>query len=187
VRWYKVFTLISKGGLRIRNLLRFNRAVLHKWLWCCGLKREAWWRVVLDGKYGSSWGGWCSREPVGAYEVGFWKNIMRGWGKVSSHTRFEVGDGSNIRFWHDLWCEDMALKEAFPGLFGIACAKDAFVADHMDIPGGSIQWNMSLVRAAHDWKVDIFALFSWVLNLGRETGRRGQLVVGPFQKRVVWC
>jgi len=26
-----------------------------------------------------SWGGWCSSEPVGAYGVGLWKNIRRGW------------------------------------------------------------------------------------------------------------
>jgi hypothetical protein len=98
----------------------------------------AWWRVVVDAKFGSSGGDWCYRENVGAYGVGFWKNIIRGWGKVSSHTRSEVGDGANIRFWHDLRCEDMALKEAFPGLFGIMRANNAFVADHMDIPGGSI-------------------------------------------------
>jgi hypothetical protein len=38
--------------------------------------------------------------------VGLRKNIRRGWGKFSSHTKFEVGDGSKIRFWPDLWCED---------------------------------------------------------------------------------
>jgi hypothetical protein len=43
--------------LRIRNLLKFNHALLSKWLWCYGLEREAWWRVVVDSKYGSS------REP----------------------------------------------------------------------------------------------------------------------------
>jgi hypothetical protein len=32
----------------------------------------------------------------------------------------------------------MVLKEACLGLFSIAPAKDAFVADHMEIPGGSI-------------------------------------------------
>jgi hypothetical protein len=35
---------------------------------------------VVDSKYGSAWGGSCSREPIGPYEVGLWKNIKRGWG-----------------------------------------------------------------------------------------------------------
>jgi hypothetical protein len=30
-----------------------------------------------------------------------------------SHTRFKVGAGLNIRFWHDLWCWDNTFKETF--------------------------------------------------------------------------
>ena len=40
----------------------------------------------------------------------------------SSHIRLEVGDGANVSFWHDLWCGNKALKEAFPDLYGIASA-----------------------------------------------------------------
>jgi hypothetical protein len=50
-----------------------------------------------------------------------------------------VGVRSKIRFWHDLWCGDKALKEAFLDLYGIACAKDAFVAVHLELSGGSNQ------------------------------------------------
>jgi hypothetical protein len=53
----------------------------------------------------------------------------------------------------------MGLNEAFPVLFGIAQVKDASVADNMEVLGGSIQWNMSFVREAHDWEVDVFASF----------------------------
>ena len=34
-------------------------------------------------------------EVHGLYGLGFWKNI-RSWGELSSHTRFEVGDGSKF-------------------------------------------------------------------------------------------
>jgi hypothetical protein len=54
-------------------------------------------------------------------------------------------------------------KEAFPDLFGIACVKDAFVAAHLKLLSGSTQWNISFARAAHDWNVDVFALFFRVL------------------------
>jgi hypothetical protein len=43
----------------------------------------------VDYKYGSSWGGWCSSELVGAYRVGLWKNIRRGLGEFYNHARFE--------------------------------------------------------------------------------------------------
>lgn len=55
-----------------------------------------------------------------------WKNIWRGWGKFYAQVRFDMGDGSIIRFWHDVWCGDgdVALKE----VHSVACAKEASVA-----------------------------------------------------------
>ena len=29
------------------------------------------------------------------------------------HTKFELGDDSKIRFWHDVWCVETVLKEVF--------------------------------------------------------------------------
>jgi hypothetical protein len=78
VSWPKVCTPISEGGLGIRNLLTINRTLLGKWLWRYRIERDAWWRVAVDSKFGSLWGGWCSREPVGPFGVGLWKNIRKG-------------------------------------------------------------------------------------------------------------
>jgi hypothetical protein len=128
----------------------FNHALLGKWFWRFGLERDVWWRVAVDAKFGSLWGGWCSREVAGAFVVGLRKFIRKGWETFSRLLRFEVGDGSMTRFWHDLWCRGTVLKEVFPDLFGIARVKDASVADNMKMLGGSIQWNVSFVREAHD-------------------------------------
>jgi hypothetical protein len=61
-----------------------------------------------------------------------------------------VWDGARTKFWHDLWCEDTVLNEVFPVLFGIARAKDASVADNLELLGGSNQWSVSYSREAHD-------------------------------------
>jgi hypothetical protein len=82
-----------------------------------------------------------------------------------------MGDGSTIRFWHDQWCGDVALKEAFPTLFRIARAKNASVASSLEFFGGSNQWNVSFARTADDWEVDVFASFLQVLHSARV--RRG--------------
>jgi hypothetical protein len=76
----------------------FNRALLGKWLWRYGFERDAWWRVVVDSKYDSLWGEWCSPEPACVFGVGVWKNIIKGWDSFSSFTRFVVGDGTKIIF-----------------------------------------------------------------------------------------
>lgn len=60
--------------------------------------REALCRVVVDSKYGSAWGEWCSNEVHGLYGVGIWKNIRRGWGELSSHIGFEMGVTPKFNF-----------------------------------------------------------------------------------------
>lgn len=59
-------------------------------------------------------------------------------------------DGSKVSFWHNLWCEDKTLKEAFPDLYGVACAKDASIAAYLELSSGSSQWNVSCARVAYD-------------------------------------
>jgi len=58
-----------------------------------------------------------------------------------------------------LWYGDKALKEAFSDLYGIACAKEAFVMAYLELSGGSNQWNVSFARVAYEWKVNIFVSF----------------------------
>jgi hypothetical protein len=110
-----------RRGLGFRNLLKFNCALLGKWLWRFGIERDAWWNPSLAV---CGVGGWCSRELVGAFGVSLWKNIRKRWETFSSFTRFEMGDGVRTKFWHDLWCGNTVLKEAFPVLFGIARVQD---------------------------------------------------------------
>jgi len=37
---------------------------------------EVWWKVAVDTKFGSSWGGWGSIKSSSAFEVGLWKNFF---------------------------------------------------------------------------------------------------------------
>jgi hypothetical protein len=76
------------------------------------------------------------------------------------------------------------LKEAFPVLFGIAWEKDASVADNMEILGGSIQWDVSFVREAHDWEVDVFASFFQVLQLATVSRDRAYRLCWVPSKKV---
>jgi hypothetical protein len=69
---------------------------------------------------------------AGAFGVELWKNVRKGWETFSGYTRFEVGDGTKISVWHDLWCGDMTLKAAFPTLFGKTAAKDASFANNLE-------------------------------------------------------
>jgi hypothetical protein len=42
------------------------------------MKREALWHLVVEEKYVSLSGGWCSKDIVGPFGVAVWKHIRRG-------------------------------------------------------------------------------------------------------------
>jgi hypothetical protein len=159
VNWDLICTPLSNGGLNIRNLRRFNEALLGKWLWRFGVEREALWRQVVMVKYGALEGGWASKMPTGTYGVGLWKFIQSGWNKFSRMLKYEVGDGTRIRFWDDVWCIDSPLKSAYPELYRIARAKGAFVADNFQCRGNSIHWEVTFSRLAQDWELESFSSF----------------------------
>jgi hypothetical protein len=93
-----------------------------------------------------------------------YEKILGGTGGVfSSHVRYVVGNGFKIRFWHDIWCGDQTLKEAFLDMFNSACVKDALVADHLELSNDSYRWNVRLIRTSHNWDVDVFASFFYLL------------------------
>jgi hypothetical protein len=81
---------------------------------------------------------------------------------------WETGPGSDF----GLMCGVVSClsKKPFPVLYGLAREKDAFVADHMDYSSGSLQWEISFIRAAHDWELDTVASFFTLLYSPR--GRR---------------
>uniref|UniRef100_A0A2N9IF55 Reverse transcriptase zinc-binding domain-containing protein n=1 Tax=Fagus sylvatica TaxID=28930 RepID=A0A2N9IF55_FAGSY len=68
-----------------------------------GMEIEHKFHLVVDSKYGNQEREWCSnrvREPHG---MNLWKHIRAGWDGFSKHITYEVGDGSWIKFWHDIW------------------------------------------------------------------------------------
>ena len=81
----------------------------------------------------------------GSYGVGVWKCIRRGWDNFKQYVQFEVGDGSRVLFWHDVCCGELPLKILFPALFNIACTKEAWVEENMDIAHGVIHWNVMFI------------------------------------------
>jgi hypothetical protein len=106
---------------------------MRKWLWRYGREREALWRLVIDAKFESLKGGWCSKEVSGSFGVGVWKHIRKGWEKFRNFVLFEVGNGTHISFWHNWWCGDRSLKQCFPALFSIVRNKDVMVEDNLDV------------------------------------------------------
>jgi hypothetical protein len=159
LNWAKVCVPIEKGGLGVKNLRLFNQSLLGKWLWRYGKERDAFWRQVVEVKYGSLWGGWCSKHCRGAYGVGLWKGIRRGWDQFTHFISFSVGNGARVKFWSDVWVGDSTLKGAFPDLFSIAADKEAAVADYLRIQNDHIHWEVMFERNLQDWEIESLTSF----------------------------
>jgi hypothetical protein len=52
-------TSLQSGGLGIRNMATFSKALLGKWLWIYTTEPTSLWRQVVDSKYGSQQREWC--------------------------------------------------------------------------------------------------------------------------------
>ena len=109
VRWDQVCFPIACGGLGIKNLIVFNKALLGKWLWRIGVEDSHLWRKVIVAKYGMEWGAWRFKPFRGAHGCGLWKNIFSGWEAFMERVEFSVGGGSQVRFWTDKWCGNTPL------------------------------------------------------------------------------
>ena len=159
VNWNQVCQPVNLGGLGIRNLRVFNKALLGKWLWRFGNEREALWRQVIVAKYDSLQGGWSSGEVVGPNGVSLWKNIRKEWTTVSSFLSFEIGDGSMVSFWTDKWCGTTSFKEAYPDLFRISQNKAALVKEHLQYHNEVVSWVLDFIRPIQDWEEEFISSF----------------------------
>ena len=60
VKWDIICSSKVKGGLGIRSLLNFNKALLGKWDWRFAMEENSIWRNIISLKYGMEDGGWFS-------------------------------------------------------------------------------------------------------------------------------
>jgi hypothetical protein len=117
--------------------------------------------------------------------LGLWKFIRRGCEEFSKGSRFKVGDGSKISFWHNVWCGERPFKTTFSGLYSIASLRDASVADHPQFSSGSSQWNANFVRVAHDWELEFFSsFFDQLYSIRLEQDGVDKLCWNPSNKRL---
>uniref|UniRef100_A0A2N9IY74 Reverse transcriptase domain-containing protein n=1 Tax=Fagus sylvatica TaxID=28930 RepID=A0A2N9IY74_FAGSY len=141
----RVCTPLAQGGLGVRDIISFNKALLGKWLWRFGIEESKLWRRVVAIKYGIERGGWE---------------------EFSSHILFDVGNGVRVHFWHDRWCGSRLLKEMFPLLFECSRDRNALI-DALYIRsngGGAREWSIRFVRDFNDWEVDEVAAFFRLLH-----------------------
>ena len=147
---------IANGGLGIRKLTTFNKALLGKWLCRFGKEDDRLWRRVVASKFGEDWGGWTSKLCRGIHGCGLWRGIHMGWEDFSKNCQFVVGLGNRARFWQDGWYGDQPFQLAFPRLYVIAIDKEVSVEASLSRQGTEERriWDVRFIRKFYDWEMD---------------------------------
>uniref|UniRef100_A0A2N9H9H6 Reverse transcriptase zinc-binding domain-containing protein n=1 Tax=Fagus sylvatica TaxID=28930 RepID=A0A2N9H9H6_FAGSY len=153
------------GGLGVRKVEVFNRALLGKWLWKFGREDTHLWRRVIAAKYGLDCGGWMTKKPTGTHGCSLWKGIFSSWDFFNQQVELVAGLGIRIRFWYDNWCGEVPFKARFPLLFACSTSRTTSIAPCLLCSGigEARSWNFTFVRDFNDWEVEeVLAFFNFI-------------------------
>lgn len=121
------------GGLGFKRVREINLSLLCKWFW--RLKEDRLWVRLLKEKYGTDVGGFfpkMSRLPFG---ISVWRGLSHALPIFKSISRWKVGNGSCVSFWHDRWCSPFPLARLFPGIYAVASTKNLSVSEVYSLEG----------------------------------------------------
>ncbi|KAH9671332.1 putative ribonuclease H protein [Citrus sinensis] len=111
VSWDRIYQPKMAGRLRLKNLFQMNGVLLVKIGWNIIVSPTSLWIKVLCSKYGVENDNLPTELPrkYGSY---VWCAVGTVWQRVLNGIRWQVGDGSKIRFWNDCWVmQNVILKD----------------------------------------------------------------------------
>jgi len=75
----------------------------------------------------------------------FWAGLMKVKEEFLSLGKFDLGDGSQVRFWEDSWIRPRPLNSLFPALYNIVRKKSASVRTVLSTTPLNVAFRISLV------------------------------------------
>ncbi|KAL4282897.1 hypothetical protein GQ457_16G022390 [Hibiscus cannabinus] len=181
VKWEHVCRPKDHGGLGIFNVLLRNRSLLNKRICRFGSENGAFWRNVIDAKYGFDSLSLMPKQLSDRKASWLWRGIAKPLSNsndlFSSGIRFKLGDGSRIEFWEDFLTEVRTLREAFPRIFNLSVKKSGKVGQFGHKESDKWVWSIATRRELFDWERRMWEEFMNVIErAASNTGREDKLV-----------
>ena len=106
VKWADICLPKTDGGLGIKDISKFNVALMGRWIWAFASDQQQLWVRIITSKYG----GW-SEFQNGRDKRGYshwWRDIRNLYHQsdrsiFKDNLSWKVGCGENIKFWTDNW------------------------------------------------------------------------------------
>ena len=154
VAWNQVCAPKEKGGLGVKDIKAFNRALLIKWKWLMFQQQDHLWSRILTSKY-RGWRGLEEGPPKQIFSS-WWSDLRSvtqhsSMAVVNKHFRWNLGSGDQILFWEDSWVgEGIALKDKYPDLYQVTSQKLKTVASMGIFGEHGWEWQFSWRRCLFD-------------------------------------
>jgi len=158
VSWDNICRPLEEGGLEIKDVRKFNAALLAKWKWRLMSGEKGVWKYILLSKYGTklnqrgrnqkklSW-WWCDLcKSCGEGEEVSWFHSEMGW---------KMGSGDKVRFWEDTWASSRALRDIYPRLYSISLNHRSKVAEVGEWEEEEWSWKLSWRRSRFQWESEL--------------------------------
>ncbi|GKV37224.1 hypothetical protein SLEP1_g45281 [Rubroshorea leprosula] len=162
VSWVKVCKKREDGGLGVRDLRKFNMALMGKWWGRLAENKEGLWKRVVAGKYGEGGGHWL--DWIKGYRgVGslWWRDVCcldkidrgrAGW--LMEGFKTKLGDGKSISFWWDNWSGEGYLANKFPRLYLLSTGKENTCYQMNNDRAEPGRWNLRWRRELFEWETE---------------------------------
>lgn len=141
IAWDKITLSKKEGGLGVRDMLAFNKALLAKQAWRLMNNPTSLLARVYKAKYFRKTNFLEAKaSPSSSYA---WRSIIQTQSLISKGIKWIVGNGENIRLWKDNWLQgDTDLFPTSPGaeLYPMMMVKDLFIS-------GTREWDISKIRS----------------------------------------
>jgi hypothetical protein len=148
IKWDQICLSKAQGGLGVKNLALFNKALLCKWKWRFLTEDDALWAALLRFRYGHLpsivlTGNTLSNNAKSSI---WWRDIIGlerenddNW--FMSNIGSMVGDGKNIGFWRFKWYGGQSFSALFPDLFAKEAVKDVLISERLKNEGTALAWS----------------------------------------------
>ena len=75
----------------------------------------------------------------------FWASLMKVKRDFLKFGAFIIKDGSQVRFWEDMWLGNRSLREQYPQLYNIVRKKQDTVAELLCTQTPNLSWHRNLI------------------------------------------
>jgi len=158
ISWKDICKQKEDGGFGIRDIRKFNYALLAKWKWRTISGHEGRWNEVLNSKYGldASFG----HVPV-KLQSWWWRDLVNvckeggGEGWFLEQVGWNLGSGDKVRFWEDVWVGNSTLKTLYPRLYSLSLNQGQKVEEVGVWDDLEWRWTLNWRRSRFEWESDL--------------------------------